>query len=410
MPEQSDLEPTSPLEWELPVDPSSPTGQQTVIDAGPPPTDDQTPPAGPLPPQHRGRLRVGIASALVGLLAGGGLVAVAFRPHNASSNTTASNSAHSATTVPGNAPLVTPTGALDVKGVLAKAEPAVVSITSSVSSRFGSGKAAGTGMLITPDGQVLTNNHVVEGGSNIKVTIINQGTHNAHILGTSPADDVALLQVEGVSGMPTVALGSSGALQVGDSVVTVGNALALEGGPTVTTGIVSALNRQIDTDTSTLSHLIQTDAPINSGNSGGPLLNSSAQVVGMNTAVAGNAQNIGFAIAIDTIKPLVSTLAKGGTPSGSSSSSNAYLGVGLSDAANGAQVTDVGAGTPAEKAGLAVGDVITGIDGKTVSSASDLVAAIRTHKSGDKVQLRVLRNGATHTLSVTLTSRPSASG
>ncbi|MBV9933742.1 MAG: PDZ domain-containing protein [Actinobacteria bacterium] len=209
--------------------------------------------------------------------------------------------------------------------------------------------------------------------------------------------------------MPTVTLGSSSGLQVGDSVVTVGNALALEGGPTVTTGIVSALNRSIDTDTGSLSNLIQTDAPINSGNSGGPLLNSSAQVVGMNTAVAGNAQNIGFAIAIDTIKPLISTLAKGGTPS-SSSSSAAYLGVSLQDAdQGGAQVTDVASGTPAAKAGMSVGDVITAIDGQSVGGASDLVTAIRSHKAGDKVQLTVQRNGASRTLSITLGNRPTNS-
>ena len=409
MSEPSDLEPTPPSGW-VPFDPAAPTGQQTAVDEAPSPTDDQTPPAqAPPSPQHTSRLRVGIISALAGLLAGGGLVAVAFHRPTSTSTTTAA--ARTATTRPtSQAPLVTPTGALDVKAVLAKAEPAVVSITSTVSSRFGSGKAAGTGMLLTPDGQVLTNNHVVDGGSNIKVTILNKGTHNAHVLGRSPADDVALLQVEGVSGLPTVTLGSSDALQVGDSVVTVGNALALEGGPTVTTGIVSALNRQIDTDTETLSHLIQTDAPINAGNSGGPLLNSAAQVVGMNTAVAGNAQNIGFAIAIDTIKPLVNTLAKGGTPSGSSSTSGAYLGVSLSDADNGAQITDVGPGTPADKAGLAVGDVITAIDGQDVGGASDLVAAVRSHKSGDKIQLTVARNGTTRTLSVTLTSRPTSTG
>ena len=425
MPEQSDLEPTPPSHWAspfetpAPFEASPPTAQQTAVDAEPVPTDDQTPPTPPphVPqpegaPQPRSRLRVGIASALAGLLLGGGLVAVVLRDHNTStSNASTSSSARTATTTGTNqAPLVTPTGALDVKAVLAKAEPAVVSITSTVSSRFGRGRAAGTGVLITPDGEVLTNNHVVEGGSNIKVTIIGKGTHNAHVLGTSPADDVALIQVEGVSGMPTVTLGSSDALQVGDSVVTVGNALALDGGPTVTTGIVSALNRQIDTDTSTLAHLIQTDAPINSGNSGGPLLNSSAQVVGMNTAVAGNAQNIGFAIAVDTIKPLVPTLAKGGTPSTSSATGGAYLGVSLQDASQGAQITDVGSGTPAAKAGLAVGDVVTAVDGQDVGSAADLVAAIRNHKSGDKIQLTVLHGSSSRSVSVTLASRPSTTG
>ncbi|MBV9666388.1 MAG: PDZ domain-containing protein, partial [Actinobacteria bacterium] len=183
----------------------------------------------------------------------------------------------------------------------------------------------------------------------------------------------------------------------------------LEGSPTVTTGIVSALNRSIDTDTGSLSNLIQTDAPINSGNSGGPLLNSSAQVIGMNTAVAGNAQNIGFAIAIDTIKPLVGSLAKGETPPGSSATAGAYLGVSLQDAANGAQVTDVASGTPAAKAGMSVGDVITAIDGQSVGGASDLVTAIRSHKAGDKVQLTVQRNGASRTLSITLGNRPTNS-
>ncbi|HZQ87686.1 MAG TPA: trypsin-like peptidase domain-containing protein [Acidimicrobiales bacterium] len=425
MPEQSDLEPVPPGDWQQPddypyadlYDAAAPTTEQTAVDAGPFPAADQTPPSEPprLPQpegatQHR-PWRVGIASALAGLLLGGGLVAVALHDnHKSSTNGTAASATTATTQGTPQAPLTTPAGALDVKAVLAKAEPAVVSIQSNVNSRFGTGRAAGTGMLLTPDGEVLTNNHVVEGGSNIKVTIIGKGTHNAHVLGTSPADDVALVQVEGVSGLPTVALGSSGALQVGDSVVTVGNALALEGGPTVTTGIVSALNRSIDTDTGSLSNLIQTDAPINSGNSGGPLLNSSAQVVGMNTAVAGNAQNIGFAIAIDTIKPLVPTLAKGGRPS-SSSASAAYLGVSLQDAdQGGAQVTDVAGGTPAAKAGLSNGDVITAIDGQSLQGASDLVAAIRSHKAGDKVQLTVQRNGATRTLSVTLASRPSASG
>jgi S1-C subfamily serine protease len=420
MPEPSDLDPVPPGEWQYPYEfpyEAATTAQQTVVDeTGHPPTADQTPPSEPprIPQpegahQHR-PWRVGIASALAGLLLGGGLVAVTLRDRHSSSPKTSAASATTATTQPtGQAPLVTPTGALDVKAVLAKAEPAVVSIESNVNSRFGTGRAAGTGMLLTSDGQVLTNNHVVDGGSNIKVTIIGKGTHNAHVLGTSPANDVALLQVEGVSGLPTVTLGSSGALQVGDSVVTVGNALALEGGPTVTTGIVSALNRQIDTDTETLGHLIQTDAPINSGNSGGPLLNSSAQVVGMNTAVAGNAQNIGFAIAIDTIKPLVSSLAKGQTPPGSSASSGAYLGVSLQDANNGAQITDVADGTPAAKAGLAVGDVITAIDGQDIGSASDAVAAIRTHQSGDKVQFTVSRSGASRTLSITLGNRPTAS-
>src|SRR5204862_4625603 len=165
---------------------------------------------------------------------------------------------------------------------------------------------------ISPDGTVLTNNHVINGATNIQVTLTTDNkSHPATLLGSDPNADVAVIKIQGVNNLPTVKLGRSSSLEVGDDVVAIGNALALPGGPTVTSGIVSAVDRTIDAENERLEHLIQTDAAINPGNSGGPLSNAAGEVIGMNTAVAGQAQNIGFAIAIDTVKPNAEGLKRG---------------------------------------------------------------------------------------------------
>ena len=183
-------------------------------------------------------------------------------------------------------------------------------------------------MILTADGQVLTNYHVYRGQLSIKVTLFNETTPRpATVKGFDKANDVALLQITGASGLPTVHLGDSDNLQVGDDVVAVGNALNLAGGPTVTEGIVSAKGRSVDPTAP--QNLIQTDAAINPGNSGGPLVNANGQVVGMNTLVIQQAnsqeaaQNLGFAIPVNNIKPLVPDLAKG------VQRAPAYLGVGV---------------------------------------------------------------------------------
>ena len=213
----------------------------------------------------------------------------------------------------------------DVQSILASVLPAVVSIDTS--SFRGAGdlgsyvQGAGTGMIIKSSGVILTNNHVIEGAQTVTVTLYGQVKQfPAKVIGTDALKDIALVQVEGAGhSLPTVRFGNSNAAQQGDGVLAVGNALALAGGPTVTEGIVSALNRSLTatTDNGTtenLTGLIQTDAPINPGNSGGPLVNSSGQVVAMNTAVAtssqGNApaQNVGFAIAIDEIRAIVAQI------------------------------------------------------------------------------------------------------
>jgi serine protease Do len=204
--------------------------------------------------------------------------------------------------------------ARDIQAILAKVEPAVVTIRTQLASqgRFFVARGAGTGVILTSDGEVLTNAHVVEGATSIEVTLAGETqARRADLVGIDPGNDLALLRVRGATGLPTAELGSSSALRVGDHVVAIGNALALDGGLTVTDGIVSALNRTISDRTIHLEDLIQTDAAINPGNSGGPLVNAAGQVVGINTVVAGDAQNIGFALAIDRAKPVIEQLRSG---------------------------------------------------------------------------------------------------
>jgi S1-C subfamily serine protease len=302
-----------------------------------------------------------------------------------------------------------------VPQILAKVEPGVVSIHAVVPG----GSSAGTGIVLTPDGQVLTNYHVVKGSSSVSVTLFNQTSGRpATIRGFDQSNDVALLQITGASGLPTVELGDSNALAVGDDVVAVGNALDLAGGPTVTQGIVSAKGRTIDP--SEPANLIQTDAAINPGNSGGPLVNGAGQVVGINTLVVSQAnsqeaaQNLGFAIPIDTIKPLVPELVAGKTivP--------AYLGVGVVtltpqisqqyqlSATQGAIIQDLPVDGPAAVAGLQRFDVITTIGGEKVTSDADLVRIIHTHKPGERVTVAFVRGRAPGTVTVTLGQAPSS--
>ena len=334
----------------------------------------------------------------------------------------------------------------DIQAVLAKVEPAVVSIDSESGSSGGAPggdvvQAAGSGMILTPDGEILTNNHVVAGATTVTVTLFGQSRAlAAHVVGTDPGEDLALVQIDQVSGLPVVTFGDSSLTRVGDSVLAIGNALALAGGPSVTEGIVSAEDRSLSAQNDSgqlenLTGLLQTDAAINPGNSGGPLVNAQAQVVGMNTAVAasssGNAptQNIGFAIAVDSVKPRLAELRTGGTGGADGAGANgpelgpvansAYIGVTLTAVTaavkrqfhltptSGALVTSIQSGSPAQGASLQVHDVIVQCDGATVASPDDLVAAIHPLKPGDQVMLVVDRGSSTITVDVTLGARPS---
>jgi S1-C subfamily serine protease len=207
---------------------------------------------------------------------------------------------------------------LNVAGVLAKVEPSVVSVETTITARRGrlsqTGQAAGTGIILSTDGEILTNAHVVEGATSISVKLPGDATARpAQLIGADTTHDLALIKIAAASDLKAAPIGDSNAVQVGDDVVAIGNALALEGGPTVTRGIVSALDRSIETDSGSLTGLLQTDASISSGNSGGPLVNAAGEVIGINTAVAAssgatNAENIGFVIPISKALPTIAAL------------------------------------------------------------------------------------------------------
>ena len=296
--------------------------------------------------------------------------------------------------------------------------PSVVMIN--VSGPGGSG--SGSGIILSADGKILTNNHVaaVAGKTGSLSVSFNDGSHApAKILGTDPLTDTAVIQAQGVSGLTPATLGHSSSLQVGQGVVAIGSPFGLDA--TVTSGIVSALNRpvnvgQVSQGNATVYPAIQTDAAINPGNSGGPLVNLSGEVVGIDaaiqTATDTTAQGepgsigLGFAIPIDEVLPIVQQMIKGETPT------HARLGIGVENAATGqgAQVTDgakvakVDTGSAAAHVGLKAGDVITKVDTHPITSSDALVAIIRSYRPGDRVTVTYERGGSTHTVQVTLDS------
>ena len=375
-------------------------------DGGSPPNPSSFPAA---PARPRSWLAAVVAAAVVaGAGAGAGVSALM---HDSSTKTVTVPSSSSK-----NSSVIAQPS--DVQGILARVGPAVAYVRTqnfSPGTFFPSG-GAGTGIVLTSDGDLLTNAHVVSGATSIKVTLGNDTqSHNASVIGVDATHDLALVKITGVSNLQTAQLGNSADLKVGDSVIAIGNALNLQGGMTVTEGIVSALNRSIDAGSDgggrgeSLSGLIQTDAAINPGNSGGPLVNAAGQVVGINTATSGDAQNIGFAIAIDNAKPVIDQLRKGGgsTSSGSSSqqSAGAFLGVSVSDGQTGALVQDVDPSSPAGRAGIQQGDEIVSLGGQSVQSADDLTSAMQSHKPGDKVTVTFLRVRSRQSADVTLASR-----
>ncbi|HET8619854.1 MAG TPA: trypsin-like peptidase domain-containing protein, partial [Acidimicrobiales bacterium] len=307
----------------------------------------------------------------------------------------------------------------------ARVLPSVVSIT----VEAGSAMSSGSGIVISSDGQILTNNHVVAAaadGGDLSVTFSDGSRSGAEIVGRDPATDLAVIKAEGVSGLTPATFGDSDALNVGDTVLAIGSPLGLDG--SVSAGIVSALGRAITLQGESESPFggqepsgpgqvavidaIQTDAAINPGNSGGALIDADGEVVGVNTAIASLAQGttsqggnigVGFAIPIDTARAIAEDLIADGEVT------HAYLGVRLTEAEDGggALVAGVEEGQPAAEAGLRAGDLITRVGDEAVSDAADLTAAIRNLRPGDTVQVTFSRDGDEQAVEVVLGELPS---
>ena len=365
----------------------------------------------------RGRWRTFMAPVVVAALVGA--VAGHYAGHGGGSvlSIQTSDQAPASATLPGGRA---------VTGLVKDVLPSIVSID----VKTVAGEDQGTGMIITAKGLVVTNNHVISGavGGRGRITVTRSGSTKAlpaDLVGTDPANDVALIRIRNASNLPVVTFGNSNALEVGDAVVAIGNALGLAAGtPTVTTGIVSALGRTVTagdgSSSETLNNLIQTDAAINPGNSGGPLLDAAGHVIGMNTAVAGSlpdgtsAQNIGFAIPVRTITSLLASLKAGE----SVVSHGAYMGVEITSltadlqaqyhfsVSAGAVVMSVVSGTPADRAGLRQGDVIVAMGSTSIGDAQSLLSYLSTKSPGDRVTVHVVRERQHLSLGLTLTHTP----
>ena len=406
--------------------PSSPPLEPPTYPVGPPPPPPTTGwrPAAPTPPapprsDNRRWIAVAVVAALVGAAAGGGIGALVADDDPPASAPAARFGGNSSTIA----------RAQDIQGILQRVQPGVVSIRTQA-FQGGGGlfdldptpvRGAGTGMILAPSGEILTNAHVVSGATSIKVTLDGETeARDADLSGADASADVAIIKLRDTRDLQDrpVRLGSSKELKVGDSVVAIGNALSLRGGPTVTLGIVSALERSLTGSDQQLSGLIQTDAAINPGNSGGPLVNANGEVVGMNTAVIQGtgramAQNIGFAIAIDTVKPMLERLSKGqaGGPQGFLGVSSVTLTPEIRDrfgfaAEQGAVVTEVVPGSPAAAAGLRANDVITKLGDEDIETNADLQAAVRALSPGSRVEVQWKRGDEDRNATVALGARP----
>ncbi|MEV0623805.1 trypsin-like peptidase domain-containing protein [Nonomuraea sp. NPDC050404] len=375
----------------------------------------QPPPPPTTPPTPPGRQRFSAAQkavaglAMAAMAVGGGVVgavvATSFQPTPVA---VSSENTPSPTFKPAS-------DQLTVAEVAAKVQPSVVMIQGQTGE--------GSGVVLSEDGLILTNNHVAVGagqGGQMSVKFSDGKTAKAEVVGTDPATDLAVIRAEGVSGLTKATLGNSDQLKVGDAVLAIGSPLGLDG--SVTAGIISALDRTLNlggeqrqqvppgwgqpeqqqqSAPTTIGGAIQTDAAINPGNSGGALVNAAGQLVGINTAIASEAAGggVGFAIPVNTAKQVSDQLISTGKVT------HAFLGVSVTTATGdvpGALVSQITPGSPAEKAGLERGDVITKIGDKAVDGGDTVVGQVRGFKPGQEVKITYMRDGATHEVNVTL--------
>lgn len=346
-----------------------------------------------------------VATGLICSLVGGGIGGVV----GANSVDVSSSGSGASVQLVGNSGEISP-----VIAIAQKVTPAIVGVKTYGTYNYWGQQitnqelGSGSGIIFREDGYIVTNYHVIENATSVTVTL-NDGTeYDARIVGSDSSSDLAVLKVE-ASGLPTAEFGDSDELQIGELVVAIGNPLGYEN--TVTDGIVSGLNRQLTNYTDTMT-LIQTNAAINSGNSGGALVNSKGEVVGINSAklVASNAEGMGFALSINEVKPILEELISKGHVS------RPYLGVTVNsnyqvdeDTAEkyeipmGIQIADVVKGGPADKAGLRAGDIIYKVDDTLIQSFEDLSDIIDNSQVGDQLRVLANRNGEKITANVTLT-------
>jgi S1-C subfamily serine protease len=390
--------------------------RDSLIFLEPPDLEPPPPPPAPPPRVGRGPRALIVAVALLLAAAGAGL---GLRAGDSPGSTTANDvvaTAPSSQPLPSVAPSAPPTRTLDTDAIVARVDPAVVDITTTLDD----GRGAGTGMVLTASGIVLTNNHVVDGAAEIDVQIGGTGpTHTAHVLGYDVAHDVALIQLENVSGLATITPGDPSTLEVGDRVVAIGNALGAPGAHAVSEGTVDALDQTISAGDVTgsaerLDGLIRVDATLRPGDSGGPLVNSAGHVVGMNTAASVGRRrtmgsNVGFAIPIDDALAIARQIQTGQGSATVHIGDRAVLGVRITETnslATGVTVVDVEDDSPADGAGISSGDVITTVDGVRISSLDDVRAALHPHQPGDRVRVTWTDTaGTTHAATVQL-ARP----
>ena len=327
---------------------------------------------------------------------------------------------------------------VDVAAVAAATDPAVVDVNTALDGLEGGGAAAGTGMVVTPNGVIVTNNHVVQGADTVTVVVPGHGSHNANVIGTDPSADVAVLKVEGLSGLPTVQFGNSSTIVVGDPVVAIGNALGLGGSPTVTQGIISATGRTITAsdgtgaNPETLYGLLQTDAPIAPGNSGGPLVDAADQVIGMDTAGASagaTGASLGFAIPSTTVLTIADEIEAHKSLPELVYGRQAFLGADVVDSSpaggvsfgagpgfgpvtstpnrtSGVVVAALDPASPAARAGIESGDVITAVNGQATATTAALSNVIEAKKPGQVVSLTVGTEAGIETIQVRLAQAP----
>ena len=300
--------------------------------------------------------------------------------------------------------------ALSTTEIASKVGPATVSILAEVS--YGSingtaqtAEASGSGFIISADGYIVTNNHVIEGASAVQVAIAGEEDPvDAVVVGTDPTTDIAVLKIDRTD-LSFVTLGDSDSLQVGELAVAIGNPFGELAG-SVTVGVISALDREISINNSSYN-LLQTDASINSGNSGGPLVNSYGEVIGVTNAKVSEGEGLGFAIPINDVKTVIEDLVNNGYVTG-----RPVLGIGVVTVDQttadqygwpvGAYIRQVDAGSAADKAGLKVSDIITSIDGEAITTTEDVIAIKNSHAVGDSLTITIYRNGGTLDITIVL--------